>query len=61
MNAEEHVRQPCVVNVDVKEFFPNVRHYPLGRCRSPGGTPAADQPHCEAAVSQGAANPSPQG
>jgi hypothetical protein len=26
-NAGEHAGQNCVVNMDVKEFFPNVRHY----------------------------------
>jgi len=26
-NASEHAGQRCVVNMDVKEFFPNVRHY----------------------------------
>jgi RNA-directed DNA polymerase len=27
MNAEQHMRQPSVINIDVKNFFPNVRHY----------------------------------
>ena len=26
-NAGQHLGQPCVINVDVKQFFPNVRHY----------------------------------
>src|SRR5438552_2143514 len=26
-NAGEHSNQRCVINMDVKEFFPNVRHY----------------------------------
>jgi RNA-directed DNA polymerase len=26
-NASQHLGQPCVVNVDVRDFFPNVRHY----------------------------------
>ncbi|HWA39809.1 MAG TPA: reverse transcriptase family protein [Burkholderiales bacterium] len=30
-NAGEHVSQPYVVNMDVKEFFPNVRHYMVYR------------------------------
>ena len=30
-NAGEHMHQPCVVNMDVKEFFPNVRHYMVYR------------------------------
>lgn len=30
-NAAGHVDQPCVVNIDVKEFFPNVRHYMVYR------------------------------
>jgi RNA-directed DNA polymerase len=30
-NAEQHVGQPCVVTLDVKDFFPNVRHYMIYR------------------------------
>jgi RNA-directed DNA polymerase len=30
-NAGEHARQPCVITMDVKEFFPNVRHYMVYR------------------------------
>jgi RNA-directed DNA polymerase len=30
-NASQHLGQPCVVNVDVKKFFPNVRHYVVHR------------------------------
>jgi hypothetical protein len=30
-NASEHLNQACVVNMDVKEFFPNVRHYMVYR------------------------------
>ena len=30
-NAGDHLNQPCVVNMDVKEFFPNVRHYMVYR------------------------------
>jgi RNA-directed DNA polymerase len=26
-NASPHLNQPCVINLDVKEFFPRVRHY----------------------------------
>jgi hypothetical protein len=26
-NAGEHIGQPCVITMDVKEFFPKVRHY----------------------------------
>jgi RNA-directed DNA polymerase len=26
-NATQHLGQPCVANLDVKEFFPTVRHY----------------------------------
>src|ERR1035441_3882608 len=26
-NALPHLNQPCVINLDVKEFFPRVRHY----------------------------------
>lgn len=30
-NAGEHSNQRCVINMDVKEFFPNVRHYMVFR------------------------------
>lgn len=30
-NAGEHANQRCVINMDVKEFFPNVRHYMVFR------------------------------
>ena len=30
-NASQHEDQPCVVNMDVKEFFPHVRHYMVYR------------------------------
>lgn len=30
-NAGEHLHQRCVINMDVKEFFPNVRHYMVFR------------------------------
>ena len=30
-NAGEHLDQKCVINMDVKEFFPNVRHYMVYR------------------------------
>jgi hypothetical protein len=30
-NAAQHAHQPCVVNMDVKEFFPHVRHYMVYR------------------------------
>jgi len=30
-NAGQHLGQPCVINVDVKQFFPNVRHYVVYR------------------------------
>jgi RNA-directed DNA polymerase len=30
-NAGKHLGQPCVINVDVKNFFPNVRHYMVYR------------------------------
>lgn len=30
-NAGEHVGQRCVITMDVKEFFPNVRHYMVYR------------------------------
>lgn len=30
-NAAEHAHQPCVVNMDVREFFPHVRHYMVYR------------------------------
>jgi RNA-directed DNA polymerase len=30
-NASQHLGQPCVINVDVKKFFPNVRHYVVYR------------------------------
>jgi RNA-directed DNA polymerase len=30
-NAAQHVDQLCVVNMDVKEFFPHVRHYMVYR------------------------------
>ncbi len=26
-NASQHLGKPCVVNIDVKSFFPSVRHY----------------------------------
>ena len=26
-NATQHLSQPCVVNLDIRDFFPNVRHY----------------------------------
>jgi RNA-directed DNA polymerase len=28
-NAEQHLDQVCVINMDVKQFFPHVRHYVL--------------------------------
>jgi RNA-directed DNA polymerase len=30
-NASPHVGQPCVVSLDVKKFFPHVRHYMVHR------------------------------
>lgn len=30
-NASEHSNQSCVINLDVEEFFPNVRHYMVFR------------------------------
>jgi RNA-directed DNA polymerase len=30
-NATQHLGQPCVINVDVRNFFPNVRHYVVYR------------------------------
>jgi len=30
-NAGEHANQRCVINMDVKDFFPNVRHYMVYR------------------------------
>jgi RNA-directed DNA polymerase len=30
-NAREHLGQPCVVNLDVRDFFPSVRHYVVYR------------------------------
>lgn len=30
-NATPHLGQPCVVNLDVRDFFPNVRHYVVYR------------------------------
>jgi RNA-directed DNA polymerase len=30
-NAAQHLDQPCVINVDVKKFFPNGRHYVVYR------------------------------
>jgi len=30
-NAAQHLGQPCVVNLDVKHFFPSVRHYVIYR------------------------------
>jgi RNA-directed DNA polymerase len=30
-NAGQHLGQPCLINVDVKQFFPNVRHYMVYR------------------------------
>jgi RNA-directed DNA polymerase len=30
-NATQHLGQPCVVNLDVRDFFPNVRHYMILR------------------------------
>ncbi len=30
-NATHHLSQPCVVNLDVREFFPKVRHYVVYR------------------------------
>lgn len=30
-NATQHLGQPCVVNLDVKTFFPSVRHYVVYR------------------------------
>jgi RNA-directed DNA polymerase len=30
-NASQHLEKPCVVTVDVRQFFPNVRHYIIYR------------------------------
>ena len=30
-NATQHLSQPCAVNLDVRDFFPNVRHYVVYR------------------------------
>jgi RNA-directed DNA polymerase len=30
-NAEQHLNQPCVVNLDVRSFFPKIRHYMVFR------------------------------
>jgi RNA-directed DNA polymerase len=30
-NATKHLGQPCVVNLDVRDFFPSVRHYVVYR------------------------------